>query len=49
MAIANISCTKIVDDEDEEDEAPFVASKASIGGGVVVTHCSEECWGYCWK
>ena len=36
MAVANIFNTKVVDDEAEEDRAPFVAPKSGSGGTLVV-------------
>ena len=36
MVVADIFNTKVVDDEAEEDGAPFVASKARSGGALVV-------------
>ena len=36
MAVANIFNTKVVDDEADEERAPFVASKSRSGGTLVV-------------
>ena len=44
MAITNLLYTKMVDDEDEDDLAPFVVPKDRGGGGVVLTHCIEACF-----
>ena len=39
--ITNIFYTKVINDEDKEDEAPFVAPKARGGVRVVVDRCVE--------
>ena len=36
MAVANIFNTEVINDEDEEDRAPFLAPKARSGGALVV-------------
>ena len=42
MSITNVLYTKVVDNEDKENEAPFVASKYRGGIFMVVTYCVEE-------
>ena len=37
MMITNVFYTKVIDEKDEEDRAPFAATKARGGGGVVAT------------
>ena len=41
MAIENVFYTKIVNDEDEEDGAPFVAPQ-DRGGGVLLVPCCVD-------
>ena len=41
MALDNVLYTKIINGEDEEDRAPFVAPNARGGGGLVVPRCIE--------
>ena len=41
MAIFDVFYTKIVNNEDEDYGAPFVAPHARVGGGLVVTWCFE--------
>ena len=44
MAISGILYTKIVDNEDKEDGAPFVAPKARGGGGMLAPRCIDACF-----
>ena len=37
MAVSKIFNTKVVDDEAEEDRAPFLAPKTGSGGAMVVS------------
>ena len=41
MALARLFYTKIINGEDKEDEAPFVAPKSRGGGGLVLPCCIE--------
>ena len=41
MALSDVLYTNIVNDEDEEDRAPFVAPKDRGGGGLLVPLCVE--------
>ena len=41
VAVAHILDAEIVDNEDKQNGAPFVAPKAGCGGGIVVAYLIE--------